>query len=263
MRAMGFAALASSVVIACRPRPTNTPLATRREFLDALHAELPSRVRLLQEQAIAPVDMAQSAIGPGMEVFSRYAQVVEADGSKMRVRTALALINEALEEVLSSEQTELDADTRWALTWYEQNGHDRGPFGDAETLSKAKDTSVAGVEQAGIIEIQTGEVRLLTRDELDPYDDPVKDPRRTVWKLTQHLIAILGESEREAGDLLRRMGGGMGGRARRLAYLLYQIADRQGWSADAVAYNGLIQAWYDIAREAATGAPVEQKFEGM
>ena len=114
--AQGTAALASSVVIACRPRPENVPMATRREFLDALHAELPSRVRLLQEQAIAPVDMAQSAIGPGMEVFSRYARVVEADGTAMRVRTALALINEALEEVLSAEETEFDADTRWALT---------------------------------------------------------------------------------------------------------------------------------------------------
>ena len=184
--AQGTAALASSVVIACRPRPENVPMATRREFLDALHAELPSRVRLLQEQAIAPVDMAQSAIGPGMEVFSRYAKVVEADGTAMRVRTALALINEALEEVLSAEETEFDADTRWALTWYEQYGHDPGLFGDAETLSKAKNTSVAGVVEAGIAESRRGKVRLFTRDELEPEWDPVGDKRLTVWEVTQH-----------------------------------------------------------------------------
>ena len=146
--ASGASALASSIVIACRPRSSTAPLATRREFLDALQLELPDGVRLLQDQAIAPVDMAQSAIGPGMAVFSRYARVLEADGTPMPVRTALALINEALEEILSSEETEFDSDTRWALTWYEQFGADPAPFGDAETLSKAKNTSVAGVVQA-------------------------------------------------------------------------------------------------------------------
>ena len=163
LRSTGSAALASSVVIACRPRATSAAVATRREFLDALQAELPEAVRLLQDQAIAPVDMAQSAIGPGMEVLSRYAKVLEADGTQMRVRTALALINEALEEVLSAEETQFDADTRWALTWYEQNRHQPAAFGDAETLFKAKVTSVAGVVQAGIIESRSGKVRLLAR----------------------------------------------------------------------------------------------------
>ena len=250
LRATGSAALASSVVIACRPRPVNAILATRREFLDALQAELPGRVHLLQDQAIAPVDMAQSAIGPGMEVFSRYARVVEADGGEMRVRTALALINEALEEVLSSEETEFDADTRWALTWYEQHGHEPGLFGDAETLSKAKNTSVAGVVEAGIAESQGGKVRLYTRSELESEWDPVEDGRPTVWELTQHLIRRLDRSEVRTGDLLRKVGGGMGDRAQRLAYLLYQIADREGRAKDAVAYNGLIQAWHDIKRHA-------------
>ena len=264
MRALGSAALASSVVIACRSRPGNATLATRREFLDALQSELPGRVRLLQDQAIAPVDMAQSAIGPGMEVFSRYARVVEADGGEMRVRTALALINESLEEVLSSEETEFDADTRWALTWYEQNGHDPGLYGDAETLSKAKNTSVAGVVEAGIAESQGGKVRLYTRSELDPEWDPVEDRRPTVWELTQHLVKRLDRSEVGAGDLLRKVGSGMGERAQRLAYLLYQIADSEGRAKDAVAYNGLIQAWHDIARHAAAEpTPVAQTLGGM
>lgn len=260
----GAAVLASSVVIACRPRRSNTPLATRREFLDALQTELPKAVRLLQDQAIAPVDMAQSAIGPGMEIYSRYAKVLEADGSPMKVRTALALINEALEEALSAEETEFDGDTRWALTWYEQFGHNPAPFGDAETLSKAKNTSVVGVVQAGIAESTAGKVRLIMRDELDVEWDPIADNRLTVWEVAQHLIALLERSEGHAADLLRKVGGGMGDRARRLSYLLYQIADREGRSNDAVAYNGLIQAWHDIERRAARSeGPVVQTFEGM
>ena len=259
----GAGVLASSIVIACRPRAVNASLATRREFLDALQAELPGAVRLLQDQAIAPVDMAQSAIGPGMEVFSRYAKVLEADGTQMRVRTALSLINEALEEVLSAEETEFDVDTRWALTWYQQFGHDTGPFGDAETLSKAKNTLVDGVVQAGIAESQAGKVRLLTRDELDEEWDPLTDKRLTVWEVAQQLIARLEYSEMTAGDLLQKVGGGVGDRARRLTYLLYQIADRKGWASDAVAYNGLIRAWHDIARQAATDpSPMAPTFEG-
>ncbi len=263
MRAMGSAALASSIVIACRPRPVDASLATRRDFLDALQAELPQRARLLQDQAIAPVDMAQSAIGPGMEVFSRYAKVLEADGTPMRVRTALALINEVLEEVLSEEETEFDGATRWAITWYDQFGHEPGPFGDAETLSKAKNTSVAGVVQAGIAESKAGKVRLLTRAELDPEWDPVEDERPTVWEMAQHLIARLEESERTAADLLRKVEDN-GDRARRLAYLLYQIADRRGRSADAVAYNTLIRTWHDLARLAAAHrGPTALTLEGM
>lgn len=261
--ARGAAALASSIVIACRRRPADASLATRREFLDALQAEMPGRVQIMQKEAIVPVDMAQSAIGPGMEVFSRYAKVVEADGSEMRVRTAIGLINEALQEILSSEDAELDADTRWALTWYEQNGHNAASFGDAETLSKAKNTTVARVERAGIVESVAGKVRLLTRDELDLEWDPVADPRRTDWKLTQQLIASLAESEVKASNLLRTVGGGMGERALRLAWLLHEIADRREWSSDAVAYNGLIQSWHDIQRHAKVGPPAEQAFEGM
>ena len=258
--ARGAAALASSVVIACRPRPAHAPTATRRDLLQALSDRLPKAVRLLQEEAIAPVDMAQSVIGPGMEVFSRYARVLEADGTPMKVRTALTLINERLEEVLSAEETEFDADTRWALTWYRQYGHQPGPFGDAETLSKAKNTSVSGVVQAGIVKSRRGKVRLLTRADLDDTDwNPAADKRLTIWEVTQHLIVRLGYSESEAAGLLRQVGGDAADRARRLAYLLYQIADRRGRAADAVEYNGLIRVWHDIARQASTPAAEEQK----
>ncbi|MCZ0940409.1 MAG: hypothetical protein OXJ55_17330, partial [Caldilineaceae bacterium] len=153
----------------------------------------------------------------------------------------------------SQKQDKLDARTRWALTWYEQNGYDPGPFGDAETLSKAKNTSVASVERAEIAQSSAGKVRLLNRDELQPEWDPIQDPHRTDWKLTQYLIALLRESEKEAGDLLRTVGEGLGDRAQRLSYVLYQIANNKGWSADAVAYNSLIQSWHDIKRQAGTG----------
>ena len=258
------AMLASSIVIACRPRPADAPPATRREFLDALENEFLAAVRRLQDQAIAPVDMAQSAIGPGMEVFSRYAKVLEADGTPMKVRAALSLINEALEEALSSEETEFDAPTRWALTWYEQYGHDPGLFGDVETLFKAKVTSLDMVIQAGIVESKGGKVWLRGRDKLDPEWDPLTDKRFTVWKVAQQMIACLDREEAEAADLLRKVGGGMGDRARRLAYLLYQIADRKGRSEDAVAYNGLIRAWHDVARLAtARQGPIAQTLDGM
>ena len=250
--ARGAAALASSVVIACRPRPADAPMATRRDLLDDLSARLPEAVRLLQEEIIAPVDMAQSVIGPGMEAFSQYAKVLEANGKPMSVRTALGLINERLEETLSAEETEFDSDTRWAITWYEQYGHQPGPAGDAITLSNAKNTSLDGVVQAGIAESKGGKVRLFTREELDGTDwNPSKDKRLTVWEATQHLIVRLGYSESTAAELLRQIGPDVGDRARRLAYLLYQIADRQGRAADAVEYNTLIRTWIDIARQAA------------
>ena len=198
-----------------------------------------------------------------MEIFSRYSKVLEADGTSMKVRTALALINESLEEVLSAEETEFDAPTRWALTWYEQFEHVSGPFGEAETLSKAKNTSVAVVERTGIAESRAGRVRLLTRDELDRDWDPLKEKRLTVWKVAQYLVARLDFGETYAAEVLRAVGGGMGDRARQLAYLLYQIADRKGWSEDAVAYNGLIQSWQFVARLAAKPSVVEQTLEGV
>ena len=261
MLAIGASALASSVVLACRPRSGNAPLETRGGFMEELREELPGAVGLLQEQAIPPVDMAQSAIGPGMRVFSRYKRVVEANGDTMRVRTALALINEVLGEILSEEETELDADSRFALTWYRQFGHDPGPFGDAEILSKAVNTSVAGVVEAEVAESKGGYVRLLTREELDPEWDPTQDRRLTAWELTQHLVARLDMSEARAGELLAKAPGG-GDQARHLAYLLYEVANTAGRTEDAVAYNSLVATWDSLLLEARKAqAPLQQALD--
>jgi putative DNA methylase len=240
--------LASSIVLACRKRHLTAPMATRGEFVAAMRNEMPHAIQLLQEQNIAPVDMAQSAIGPGIAIFSRYAKVVEADGSSMTVRTALALINEVLAEVLSGEEGEFDADTRFAVTWFEQYGHNPGPFGDADTLSKAKNTTVTNVVQSGIAASRDGRLRLVERKELPEDWDPAADSRLTVWETTQHLIRALEQSETNAADLLRRMGGGMGERARQLAYLLYGVCDRKKWADEAGAYNMLVTAWPTIER---------------
>jgi putative DNA methylase len=252
MVASGTNALASSIVLACRQRLLAAPLATRGEFISALRAEMEPAVRLLQTENIAPVDLAQSAIGPGIAIFSRYAKVIEADGSPMTVRTALGLINETLGEVLSGEESEFDADTRFALTWFDQFGHNPGPFGDADLLARAKDTTVAGVALAGVVASREGKVRLVERSELPSAWDPATDTRLTVWETTQQLIRALDSSESEAAALLTRIGGGLGDRARQLAYLLYGVCDRKKWAEEAGAYNMLVTAWPEITKLAAS-----------
>lgn len=242
LRAMKSNALASSIVLSCRQRQTTAPLASRGEFMAALRSELPEAVRVLQSGNIAPVDLAQSTIGPGIKVFSRYAKVVEADGSSMSVSDALAIINDVLGEVLDGEEAELDRDTRFAVTWYTQNGYNPGRSGDADAQARAKNTSLRGIEDSGIGEARGGQFRLFERSELDPTWDPVDDERRTVWEATQYLVAALERSETEAAELLHRMGG-YADRARQLAYVLFQRATDKGWAEEAGAYNGLITAW--------------------
>jgi putative DNA methylase len=242
LRAIKANALASSVVLVCRPRSVTAPLATRGEFMGALRAELPEAVRLLQSGNIAPVDLAQSTIGPGIGVFSRYAKVVEADGSTMTVSDALALINDVLADVIDGEEAELDADTRFAVTWYSQFGYNPSKSGDADGQARAKNTSLAGVTDAGIGESHGGEFRLFERNELDPGWSPVDDDRLTVWEVTQYLVAALERSESEAAGLLQLLGG-FGERARALAYVLFQRATDKGWAEEAGAYNSLITAW--------------------
>ena len=253
MLASGTNALASSIALICRPRPDGAPLATRKELLAALHAELPAALKHLQQGSIAPVDLAQAAIGPGMAVFSRYAKVVEADGLSMSVRTALGLINQVLDETLAEQEADFDADTRWAVAWFEQYGTGGGPYGVAETLATAKNVSVAGMAQAGIVEAKAGKVRLLDRDELPEGWDPVSDPRLTVWEVTQHLIrALEAGGEDKAGELLRRTGE-LGNIARELAYRLYTICERKKRSREGLAYNGLVLAWPGISVAARAG----------
>lgn len=235
-------ALASSILLSCRQRHISAPLASRGEFIAALRRELPDAVRLLQTGNIAPVDLAQSTIGPGVRVFSRYAKVVEADGTSMSVSVALALINDVLGEVLDGEEAELDKDTRFAVAWYTQHGYKPGRSGDADGQARAKNTSLGGIADAGIGEGRGGQFRLFERKELDANWDPVSDDRRTVWEATQHLVAALERSETEASELLHRMGG-YADRARQLAYVLFQKATDKGWADEAGAYNGLITAW--------------------
>lgn len=242
IRATGSNALASSIVLACRSRPVAAPLASRREFIGALRNELPEAVRLLQSGNIAPVDIAQSTIGPGIRVFSRYSRVVEADGSAMSVSDALARINEVLGEVLDGEEAELDPDTRFASTWYAQHGYNSGSAGDADGQARAKNTSLTGIQAAGIGEARAGKFRLFQRSDLDPTWSALTDTRLTVWEATQHLVAALERSESEAAELLHQLGG-YGDRARQLAYVLFQKASDRGWADEAGAYNGLIAAW--------------------
>jgi putative DNA methylase len=251
MRGQNSNALASSIALVARRRSASAAIATRREFIAALKSELPDALKKLQHSSIAAVDLAQAAIGPGMAVFSRYAKVIEADGSSMRVRSALQLINQALDEVLSEQESEYDADTQWAVAWFDQYGTSEAPFGDADTLSRAKNTSVGGLVESGLLRAAKGKVQLIGREEFDATWDPATDRRLTIWEVAQHLIARLKSGgEQTAADLLRRVGG-MGEIARDLAYRLYAVCERKGWTEEAIAYNSLVVAWPEIARLAA------------
>jgi len=184
-----------------------------------------------------------------MAVFSRYSRVLEADGASMTVRSALALINQVLDEYLAAQEGEYDADTRWALAWFEQFGVNEGPFGVAETLSKAKNTAVDALGRAGILISKAGKVRLLQRDGLPDDWDPTKEKRPTVWEVTQQLIKALVDrgSEEAAADLMKKVGG-LGETARDLAYRLYTICDRKKWAQEALAYNSLVVAWPELVK---------------
>jgi putative DNA methylase len=250
MRAMGSNALASYIVLACRPRPESAPQTDRRSFVAELKRELPAALRHLQQGNVVPVDFAQAAIGPGMAIYSRYSRILEASGKAMSVRTALALINKTLTEVLSEQEDEFDGETRWAIAWYEQHGFDEGDFGDAELLSKAKVTSVAGLVNSGIVHSKGGKVRLLRPEELPKGWDPASDKRLTIWGLTHHLLRVY--CHEKAGDvataeLLRKIDA-RGELARDLAYRLFDLSERKNRSQEAQAYNALVLGWPEIAR---------------
>lgn len=248
LREAGRNALASSIVLVCRPLSAAAGITTRKDFIVTLKLELPDAIRTLQHGNIAPVDLAQASIGPGMAIFSRFVKVLEPDGAVMRVRAALSLINQALDDLLTEQEGEFDADTRWAIAWYEQFGLEDGNFGAAETLSKAKNTSVSGLVDAGILTAARGRVRLLSRTEYGLEWNPETDTRVPVWEAMQRLIrALLVDGEIGAASLLSRIGG-MGDVARDLAYRLYHVAERKGWSEEARAYNALVVAWPDLVR---------------
>ncbi len=254
-RSIGSNALASSIVLVCRPRPPGIKSLSRRDFLLALKRELPDALKKLQHGNIAPVDLAQAAIGPGMAIYSRSRQVIESDGSPMSIRTALQLINQVLDEILSEQESEYDAHTRWALTWFDQHGLEEGPFGDADVLARAKDCSLNGLVDAKLLSSHGGKVRLLRRDELPAIRQPAPNRPPYVWEVTQRLILTLEQNGEEAAAAVLRQAGGLGGLARDLAYRLYNICERRKRADEARAYNGLVVAWPHIQQLAALLPP--------
>ena len=259
MRGIGSNALATSVVLVCRKREETESVITRAEFIRALKRELPPAIAELQAANIAPADMPQSAIGPGMGVFSRYKAVLESDDSPMTVKAALQLINRELDEYLGGIQGEFDADTRFAITWFEQNGLKAGDYGTANNIATARGISVESVKHAGIVESAAGKVRILKRDELDAEWEPDADGHLTVWECCQHLVRLhekygIGY---EAAVMLKKFGS-KADDVRDLAYVLYNICEKRGDAKEATAYNALIADWTDLTREAAT-APLTNR----
>jgi putative DNA methylase len=251
-----LSALASSIVLVCRKRSADAPIATRRDILNALRRELPDALRRLQHGNIAPVDLAQAAIGPGMAVYTRYARVLDVEGQPLSVRQALALINQTLDEVLAEQEGDFDADTRWALAWFEQYGFADGEYGVAETLSRAKNTSVAGMADAGILASRAGKVRLFKPVELPADWEPTVDKRIPVWEMVHQLIRALEAGGEGAAAVLVAKLGGEAETARELPYRLYTICERKRRAPEALSYNALVQSWPEITRLAReAGAP--------
>jgi putative DNA methylase len=248
MISMGANALASSIVLVCRKRQQNALITTRRDFLTALKTELPEALKHLQHGNIAPVDLAQAAIGPGMAIYTCYSKVLDAEGKAMTVREALSLINQTLDEVLAEQEGDFDADSRWALAWFEQYGFDMGEYGVAETLSNAKNTSVSGLVEAGILSSKAGKVRLLRPEDLPADWEPAKDSRLTIWEMVHQLIRVLEASgEIAAAELVAKLGN-KADVARELAYRLYTQCERKKRANEALAYNALVQSWPELIR---------------
>jgi len=252
----GTNALASSIVLALRPRPDDAPTTDRRGLIAALHDELPDALRKLQQGAIAPVDLPQAAIGPGMAVFSRYSKVIENDGSMMTVRSALARINEILDQVLNEQEGDFDAATRFAIAWYRQHGYTTGKFGDADDLARARNTAVETLVRDGILTSAAGKVTLLSPAAMPEAYDVIADDRVGAWEVLHHLVAFL---ERDglpvAGAFLasaqERPDGAIDTElVKELAFLLFSIAEKNGWTQDALAFNTVATAWPDVVHAA-------------
>ena len=214
----------------------------------AAASELPAALAHLQAGNIAPVDLAQAAIGPGMAVYTRYAKVLDVEGKQLSVRAALALINQTLDEALAEQEGDFDADTRWALTWFEQMGFDQGEFGVATVLAQAKATGMDGLVEAGIIVSGKGKVRLLKPTELSADWDPTTDKRLTVWEMVHQLVRVLEDDGEAAAATLVAKLGSQAETARELCYRLYTLCERKKRATEAMAYNGLVQSWPEITR---------------
>ena len=255
MIAAGTNALANSVVLVCRKKQAAAETITRAEFIRTLKRELPAAIRDLQAANIAPADMPQSAIGPGMGVFSRYRAVLESDDSPMTVKGALQLINRELDEYLGGIQGEFDADTRFAITWFEQNGLKAGDYGIANSIATARGISVESVKHAGIVESSAGKVRILKREELDAAWKPESDAHLTIWECCQHLVRLHEDHGIgfETALMLKNFGSDRAEAVKDLAYVLYDIcANKRQDAKEATAYNALIADWTELTRVAAT-----------
>ncbi len=257
----GKNALASSIVLALRPRPAGAPQTDRREFVEALKAELPAALKDLQQGAIAPVDLPQAAIGPGMAVFSRYSGVLEPDGSKMSVRSALARINEILDQVLNEQEGDFDATSRFAIAWYRQHGYGTGTFGDANNLANARNTTVDAMDRGGILSSRAGKVHLIKPSDLEADYDVLADPHTSNWEALHHLIKLLeGDGITPAGDFLRTALSRPDGAidtdlVKELAHLLFRVAEANGWTQDALNFNSLVTSWPEIFDAARADGP--------
>lgn len=258
MRATGSNALASSIILVCRPRAATAETISRRAFLRELNQILPEALDEMtrgsgdDRSPVAPVDLSQAIIGPGMAVFSKYAGVLEADGTPMTVQTALRLINRFLAE------DDFDHDTQFCLHWFEQYGWKEGRFGEADTLARAKGTSVDGVKQSGVLSATGGIVRLLKWAEYPSDWNPIGDERLPVWEALHHLIRVFKtEGESGAGKVLAAVSV-KAEATRQLAYRLYTLCERAGWAEDARAYNEIITSWSGIESAAAAAPKAHQ-----
>lgn len=264
----GNNALASSIVLALRPRSESAPRTDRRRFIALLKTELPVALKELQQGAIAPVDLPQAAIGPGMAVFSRYSAVLEDDGSKMPVRAALARINEVLDQVLVEQEGDFDADTRFAIAWFRQYGFDSGKYGDADNIARARNASVDHLDQAGILTSRAGKVTLIAPEDLDADYDPATDPSISTWEVVMHLTRLLSSQGIPAASamLARVLTSIERDLCKELAFLLFSIAEDRKETKLAVDFNALGTAWNEIAANAqsALSRPVQSTidFEG-
>jgi putative DNA methylase len=248
----GTNALASSIILVCRKRAEDAPVTTRGKFISELHKELSAAVKTMQESNIPPVDLQQSAIGPGMAIYSKYTEIREASGT-MKVHDALVLINQHLDEILGEAETDYDAYTRWAISWFEQFGTQEGEYGTAENLAKAKVVSVKGMVDAGFLYARGGKVRLLKREELESNWTPQSDSTFTIWEATQHLVhALVKEGENRAAELFNELTPDQIEAAKQLCYRLYNTCENKKWAQEAQGYNALIASFPSITEKART-----------
>jgi putative DNA methylase len=241
--AMNTNALASSIAIVCRPRPDDAPSSTRRAFLAELRVALKTGLRDLQSGNIAPVDLAQASIGPGIAVYSKYREVLEASGEPLTVRQALVMINQELDAFLGEQSGSLDGESQFCVSWFEQYGFLDGPYGDANILMRARMASEQKLKDSGVLEAKQGKVRLKRRNELS-FDWFVKS-ENLVWAIVQHLCHALDASGGldKCADLMANLQADTAEQVKTLAYRIYQICDRKGWTEDALPYNNLVATW--------------------